>query len=489
MRLKILLLLLFTIALSAKINAQETSERDIKLSGDYFYGEGVSDSQHTAKSSARDDLVSKISVTVKSKTELYQEENDFGLQSDYNKSSKIFSILKLKGLQYLEKFRNGKYQVIAYLSKEDYNRTMKEIADDVRDILTIAENMERDDGAASAISFFYKAYLKTILSPNPINFKSQLSNSEYNNVKTFLETKIQTFQKKIDYKINALKVDPAAQDLITIDLQADFRYKPVENIEVRLNLPGNPAMQIKSGKASLFLYEQPSELLKDFEIISQIYFNENSELMELHKEFPVEVRQTVQIDFTPIVKIDFTVKKNEQGMLEFIHKVNNLSVSRLEWEMGDNTFSNDQKVLHQYRKDGLYEVTLTVNGLKELKVKKQIDQDGVIHGEKASYLLSTEVKKYSNEITDWLIKAKGYQNVLKYLSDLKTTGKIVVGRKDNFINPEICYVVLFNKESDMVESVISPQVENYRIDLSLSERLEDYRKKYIGKTEIWLTIN
>ena len=485
---------LITIIFNTGLSAQ--SENLIKLSGEYYYGEGIRDSLSLAKKDAVDDLIYKISVTLKSSTEFYQRETDNELVSDFSKTTKAYSTFRLKGLNFFTKhLNNGKYQVTSYVSRDDYKISLNEIFDEVQELIKLGENIESEKGLNEAVHYYYEAYLKTFLSPDPISYITSEGGREYKNIKTFLEAKVKIFLAKLNIVLLNIIDDPSVPDLFTLDISADYNGKPIDNIEMNIDTPGNPKRLVKKGKASLFLYSQPSRPLIDYDLNLNMYYKSNSELNDFHQEFPIAEKRRISVDFSKIIKIDFKIITNPNELI-FRPIAKNISVSKVFWDFGDGTNSNDVEPNHTYPREGIYEVKLQINGLEEFEVTKHIDSSGVLldtkHAQKKEPVVSKKTvldpaEQTKNLIIGDLIRCEVIDDLKEKLDGYKKNGKLFFGRKSDFIDEKNCYIIVFNPKNKKIAGFLTPQKE-YRINLIDSKRIDDLTEHFKNMAALWLEI-
>lgn len=482
----VLLAVLFNV-INAQI-ANKITEREIKLSGNYFWGEGIRDTLKEAKQDAILDLQYKISVTLRATSESKVSENSEGVNSSFNKNIKMFSTIKLKRLEFFQKERSdGKYLVDAYISKENYKKLINEIKNDVTDRVKLAETMEREKGIVRAIPTYYLAYLNTFYSPDPIPYKSVTYKQDYSNVRFFLETKIRSYLAELEIKQDSITIDPATKELITVNLDVNYLKLNVDNVEISFNIPGNPKQRVEQGKAKLFLYSQPSAIKDEYEVNLSVNFNNSSDLAEFNKEFGITEKQKVVLDFTKLVKFDFKVKPLDGGAIQFEPVVENLSVSSILWDFGNGVTSNDLKSIYTFVEDSIHKVSLTVNGLDEMKVVKYIDASGKIV-EEIDYNSNTNDKK-TNPILEALSKRKTFDTVIEELIKYKKEGKLIFSVKSkDFVDISLCYGMIVDPSTRKILSIISPG-KNKRVNILNGKTVPDYRIKYKGKGIIWFQLN
>jgi len=466
--------------------AQELNEREIKLSGKYYWGEGIRDSIADAKKDAISDLQFKISLTVKSQEESKVSENNEGYSSAFTKNVKMYSALKLKGLEFfVKKQSNGKYKAIAFLSKDKFKQTIAEISQDVINKAQIAEDEELNEGVVHAINDYYTAYLMTYYSPDPISFESKTYRQKYNNIRFFLETKVKTYLAEIEITQDSLWVEPGADELINVRLSVTYLKLEADNIELRFDIPGNPKQKVENGKAKLFLYSQPSNIKENYKINISMLPPDNPELMHFHEQFGLSDTKKIVLDFGSIVKVDYKVSTLADGSLMFEAVTQNVSVSSLKWDIDNGVSSEDLKFVYRFSDEKPHKVTLTINNSKFMTISKFVDKSGKT---REVLLVQKDVEK-TNPVVKELLHYKTYDTIIKKILELKNNGKLTFSfKKSDFINLNNCYGIAIDIHTRKVVGFFTPGGEK-RIDLLKKEEFQDYTKRFKGKGIIWFQVN
>ena len=489
MIMKKFLLALFYFTIVVRIFPQgKISEREIKLSGKYYWGEGIGATAQDAQKDALLNLQYKISVTISASSSSQMSENSQGIQSSFSKNIRMFSTLKLKGVEYFQKERSDKkIQVDAYLSKEKYKKLITEISNDVIDRVKLAEKKEREEGLISAIPLYYRAYLNTFYSPEPIPYNSVTYHQDYNNVRFFLATKVRSYLTELTITQDSISVDPSTPDLITIFLNVTYLKANVSNVEIAFNLPGNPKQRVEKGRTKIFLYSQPSNIFTDYEVNLNILFEDNSDLEDFNKQFGITEKQKIRLDFSRLVKFDFKAKLLPDSSLEFDPVVKNLSVSSVEWNFGSGATSNDSKAIYRFSDGKPHKVTLVVNNLKNLKVTKLIDKTGKVLEKEV--FNSAKNKVELNPVVKELLSRKTFDTIIELLKNFKDQGKLLFSlHSEDFFDIARCYGIVVDPTSRRVVALLTPG-KTKRKDILTNTIVNDIREKFKGKGIIWFQLN
>ena len=130
---------------------------EIRNSGNYLYGFGVSEIYEKADHEALDDLISQISVSVESKFEYHQIDSNF-IYREYAKSViKTYSSTSLNGANRIEEKKNGFFNVIRYIRKEDLSKMFAKRQRSIIEYVTAGIQAETKFQIADALRNFYWA--------------------------------------------------------------------------------------------------------------------------------------------------------------------------------------------------------------------------------------------------------------------------------------------------------------------------------------------
>lgn len=492
---KIIQITLFYLLFFVPVNLLCQSERDIKLSGEYFFGEGIRDSIHLAKGDAREDLLYKISAIITTETSSVTAEQDEEITSYYKQTTKLYSSLKLKGIRYFEKvMEDERVKVLAYISKKDYDKSIDEIISDIGEQLKLAERIENEYGLNSAVELYYQAYLKSYYCPESIPYKSTLHNEEYRSVRPLLESKIRTFLTNIELSALEPQYDELYPDQIMIPVNALYDSTGINNVEIRLDLPGNPVRLIEDGEVFMFIYFRPTRTINDFRTILSIEFNDDPELEQIHKNFGIIEKERIQIDFSKIMKIDFTIEKMREGFLKFTPDLGCVSIAKINWDFGDGLQSDELNPIHLYKNPGKYKVILSLNNDDNLVAQKAINSEGEILEELDSLTVGSPAENVPDELNNAIvaylhreIKDNKDKSIIESLKSLKLSGNLMYGRKSHFKNPGNCYILVISTDGKEVFGFLTPANPD-RLDLLTNTKIESMSKNYKNKRAIWLEI-
>jgi len=469
------------------------SERTIKLSGDYYWGEAHDHSDLLAKKGALQDLMFKIQVTVNAKltSEITEENMDF--QEKTNSVVSTFSSITLSGIEYMINENKDIYTAIAYISKENYQKSIDKISLEVIELIRLSEKQELENGIDKAIQNYYIAYLKTFLCPEPIFYKSQIDNIVYRNIQPFLYSKIEAFLDELTIEPENPRID-ASVGMVTIPIKVNYHSKPVNDLLV--NIRNEARQTIINGNAELFLYSLPSSAEVNHHIAIELKLDENyanNVIVDLSKTQRIIKQKNITIDFRDVIEINFNVEKQMSDALKFKPVYRNLSISDFFWDFGDNSTSHEQSPAHYYKNDEFYFVTLTLNQSQQLSVTKKVSANADIFPSKnqifANETQQPDITKQTNkEIIDPLLHEKNYSDLIKKLTILKKQGKLMFGKKSVFIKPSNCYIFIVEPQKKLIIAVLD-KGSNARKNLLTQEIISDLNTQYKGMIPIYVEVS
>jgi hypothetical protein len=488
----LILFLITGLVFSSSIKILSQTENEIKNPDKYLWGaEATGMNLEDARFSAKRNLINYLFETVITKTSRdYMELNED--VRDYKRiQTKSFSSLTLKGIQFFERKSDDSFNVFAYMSKSDYNKSLELIAIEIRQSVKIAESKERDNDLSDAALEYYFAYLKSFLSPEPISYESTQTSEQFENINPFLRNKIETFLSDCEVVSLKPKIDSRIPEQIVLPFKVSYLNHHVNDITLQLNIPNEPEYLIKNGVTDIYLDFKPSFINKQLSLLLSLNCNDkiyhDSLIIELDKYFKIKKEKTIEVDFSSVIRIDFNViVKN--GLFSFKPIIENLSVFDLEWDFGDGTISREEKpaLLFNDKKDHI--IKLTLNRNDHLSISKIISPTGnmtVIPKSDSSE--KKEIVKYDN-ILDNLIQIQSFKALEKQLILYKNNHKLMFsGSQSDFIHPENCYVFIINTSSGEIVAILDKGISG-RKDLLSGEIVYDLGHKFSNNGILWVDI-
>ncbi len=488
----IFLLLLFyftTVAFSQ-------TEREVKLSGKYHWGEaiGKSDDIEALKRSAKEDLLFKISSVVTLSNQLDLDENQKHATDEFHQTTRTVTKLHLLNLKYLGPIKVGsKIRIVAYISNEDYQRSLNNLKTEIKDMIKIAETTEKKEGLGAAVTEYYKAYLKCAFSPDPIEYQSVLHKTNLGDVRPFLRAKIKEYLSKISLRPLAPSMDAAGKGTVHIPINAQAGAKPATGCAISVLGQEQQFFRIINGRAIMSKEELPMQRKEVIPVSLCLYLGDNGdfpELCDLAESERICVENKITVDYTPVIKLDFTVQPQGEGTYLFTPVVKNIKLTSVRWEFGDGNASEEMNPTYSYKQHGIYDVTLTLNQQNDLQVSRAVAFQTQLATETSAPERESgldQVTEQERETLDRLLTRTSFNELMKELKLHKYKGALVYGKKKAFPHPEECYVFIVNPQNKAVVAVLTPGL-NKRSDLISHQVIKDIGSRYKTMVAIWVKL-
>lgn len=464
------------------------NERDIKLSGNYYWGEGTHKSEVNAKNMALQDMMFKIQVTISSEVMTKEQQINDQYSEEAKSIVKATNTLSLQGVDFFIKTKRGNTVAIAYISKVDYQKSIEAISDEIRSKVTSLE-LDEKKGQKSIVEDYYTIYLRTFQCPEPINYTT-LKGQQYPDIQIYLKNKVENWLANLTIETEKVAIDPSIP-MITIPVIIKDRNQPANEIIARLNSDDGADMEVVDGNVQLFRYTLPSAYKEDYDVVLSINpdLKNRNGLQQLHENFQITQTKKINLDFTNLIKTGFNVYKQASGALLFKPVHTNLSISSLFWDFGDGESSEMQNPLHKYNDNGAHKVTLTFNNNPELVVSKEVNVDGktqdMQHVENAKHPKEKWKPIFNSNIIKDLSESENYNNLAKKLGHYKKRRKIMYGKESDFVNPANCYIFIVHPQTKNIYAILN-KGENQRQNLLTGENISDIGAKFRGMVSIYV---
>ena len=264
--------------------AQTPLEQFAKIQADenYIWGEGHSSSDSKANQSALNDLISKISVTVQSETNLDMQQISDGDKIDSKTAMeavvRTYSAGSLNNTRSIWISHEPEAYVIRYIHKDELEKVFKEREDRILSYLYSAQNAERECRIDDALRNFYWALclLKSLQHPNAMKFE------DGNGLKQTLTVWI---PEQINGILANVKTEIAKVEDNLVDLMITYKGKPVTSIDFRF-MDGMNYSFINSAKDGLSEIElhpgTPTDKLQlkyEYEFVGQMSLDRELEMV------------------------------------------------------------------------------------------------------------------------------------------------------------------------------------------------------------------
>lgn len=454
---------------------------------DFFMGEAVGSDLQKVKMEARKELILSIQNILSVESSSSSSETERGIYTSMKQKINSWSWVKISGISFSTfDLADGKYKVVAYLSKADYRKSMDDLAAELITAFQVASEREKNSGLTTVIPDYYLIYLKSWYSPEPVKF------GDIQDLKSFTSGKIKGFLKDVIISQGDISVEGNDDPSFSIPLLFTWNRQPVTGLSFREELETGTPRLVTEGKSMLVSHSFPSDLRRSVKLRLAPQFDSQistADLEEIHSLFPIEEARSITLDFSGLISVDFSIAKSGNGILEFKPKIKNLSIASLEWDFGDGTKSYEQEPRQIYLdKDKTYDVKLTVNRNKSFSVSKKINSDGNSLDEKQPLPRSPSlapVPKSAEELKSSLLKETQADLLLSRFQDLKSSGRVIFGSKKDFLFPEKCWVVVYHPQTKEISTWLEPISDGYR-EVKSGKTVKNMKESYKGLSAIWV---
>ncbi|MCG8373145.1 MAG: PKD domain-containing protein [Balneolales bacterium] len=504
----ILLLCIYLNPFSTALKAQ-LSEVEIKLSGDFYWGEGFGGDRETAINNAKRDLIEKLIVRVVSDGVLIESETDNTYSSEFESSTSTMSRMQLRGLEYLppNERPNGTWEVIAFVSKSDFEESMSIEEERLLLGLEQALNDEKEGRLDAAIPQYFDLLASTYFFPTPF-FTNEEQHGTQAELQSFLRSRINSWINELTINVTEVKSLSTANNIeFYYDLEATYNDNETGFLTISFNRPGYASHQIRDGKVEVFSDILPDEIVENyvFTLTPVIPETLDEDKIGILEEILPSRELSIEIDFSDVIEIDFTVEETEENTFTFIPEVKNISVFDLEWDFGDGTTSSASSPTHQFSSlRSPKNVVLTINQSEELSVTKilsvnglqatepeernPIDQNDPEITNTINDIIEAFVVPFSQKtFIDNVIQMKDGQNLTTYLNRLLREDRIFLGRSGDVEDTDKSYLAVINPDNRSVIAILSPVKSGFRTNLSTNTAVDDSKlsETFRGYGSIW----
>jgi hypothetical protein len=509
------------------LNAQP-SEAHIKLSGNYHWGEGIALEKSAAEELARQNLINRIVVMVTSEQSSVEQEIGTEYSSDFRSRTRATSRLQLRGLQYQsEQRRDRSWQVIAYLHKDTFNETLKIDEEVILTKLSEADDLYAAKQGQSAMSRYKEVYLSTFYHPVPL-YTNQTQSGSRMLVRNYAQSQLLDWMRQLDIRVSDVRSRSTDQNTeLYVDLDIKDGQAPVDQLIVRVNRAGYGTHRVTSGAVSIYLDQAPDTRVQQLEVQLRINPSVISDegLQELAADVGPSFTRMVEVDYTPVIRLDMRASAIRGNQLNITPIISNLSVFSLEWQLPDGTTSRDP-ILSYYRDTAFPNqvVNLVVNNSKELTTRKEVTEDGQLRDvltdtsrtgiagrtplrtessirPEVSTIPGTHTNQRSGDSpisnadvvashTQYLqhiIRIRNVEQLAAHFTQLQTRDVVMFGQRSNITNPDLSYIAIIDQRSREVITIVTPVSAGKRRNLYTNESFDagEVATQFRGHGAIW----
>jgi hypothetical protein len=498
-------LTLFTFLLGVfSLEAQNIrSCAQIESNTDYYSARSTGASEQEAQENAKNLLVQQFSSLVTSRTSMSLTAGNNSSEQQFQNISKTVSNLRLGGLKYMNcnegyarknsDKNDGNVSVIAYISKDDLNKSGIKVRENIRQCLELYDiSTANEDGMYE----LYQAYLHTFCTP--LSVAGRVGRDSVSNLQVYLENKLREHLSTIRIKCVEALPHPSYPDE---QIRLSLKTKGVAStgLTYTINCQSiNAQKQLSTDLTAfdvLMLPNAPSEEFSCELVLGCIPFSENNDLNTLSETELITWPVRFSANMQKVISIDFTAKETG-NMVKLSPIIEHLSVRTFEWLIDGKKVGSEQNLTIAQNEIASRSVTLRLNNNDSLSVTKtaaemRIKKTEVISpvkDEKKADSTTLAVRK-SNAVKDpmELLNLNDFSSLQMRLDALKKSGKIAVAKKETFINPDKCWVILVDPNDKQVKHCLAPGKEQ-RIDIKTEQTYVDFESKLKGLIAIWVEV-
>lgn len=511
----------FLFSLASSVCAQ-ISEQEILLSGNYLYGQAYGETREEAINNSRVALIEKLVVTVTNEAELNVRDDVNAFESEFVSRTQTMSRMQLRGLDVMPKERrDGSWEALAYISNEDYRRSMNAEKDRLVRLLRTAEQARNNGNEAEALQDYTQLLIQRPFYPLPLYADDALENAPGSDIAEFAARQIERQLSAVNIELRELQT---YTDPVEVVLELELTYgrgaqkRPLEGAEIRFDLSGYGFIPVTNGYAELSLDVLPERAVASYPLALRPAYNSADEGQAAVAESVLPaVNRRLEIDFTPHIRLDFSATQVGTGGYQFQPAIQNLAVKQVAWNFGDGLSSSRLNPRQAFTPAQMQEsriITLTLNGREELSVSKELRPDGSLHSvesfddrkdnleedplpvprpvvepepDEEEFSLPDAHKR----IIDELVRSQRWDQAQRLLTGFQQENRrLKFGARDAVGNQytDSSYVLIIDPESRRVEAVLSPEHGGARKNLRNGQLVESLSERYAGRAPVWVWI-
>lgn len=490
----------------------QVSVSDVKLSGNFHWGEGFSADRQQAIELARQDLVQKIVVTITADQNLQIVDDGVSVNSKFELRSRSLSRMQLRGLDYTVTERRDKsFQVLAYVGKAEFNEGIAELRARIHSQMDQMWAAKRRGDTSQAIQQAFDILVQTYFVPVPILTEDADSGRNVD-VQSFLRNELVAWIRAADVVVERVvnRSAPGHTELILVT-RVRFGTEPASQMLLQYNRPGYGEHPVRNGSADVFMDVEPERPVQNIELnlLPAIPASFDADMRQLAEQIrPVRV-VPVPVDFKGVITVDFSAARLLGNGYRFTATFTNLSVFDLMWDFGNGETSSVASPRVEIADIGPAgrPVTLTVNRSPDLVVRKVLHSDGQLRAPvesrnlpvvantlaptpapatNALVALDLVALSHRNQL-DPILRIRNAAALTDHLEGLSRQNRVRYGRSVDVGPVERSYVAIVDPTDRSVRAVLTPVLNGVRYELSTNTPVspESIRERYQGMGSIW----
>ncbi|MCH8546601.1 MAG: hypothetical protein LAT54_07695 [Cryomorphaceae bacterium] len=454
---------------------------DITSDALYFSAKATAESEESARLLAQDYLINQISTTVQSVSALTTTEISGEVTQDYVSTGTNVSSLRLKGLRHMvcsQNRRNNEVTVLVYIAMEDLESSARAVETQVREYFELMA-MKEMIGAYSMTDVYF-AYLHTFLSPLPISLEH--NGRTINDAKTYLEVMLREHLNGLSFDFESITPGHAGMEEQYSISASIANADP--GLNYNLHIPSlNARAVFRGGQGMLHVFMRPAAPKET--INGYLTFGAGripAEVQEVANLRVFSRSMSITLDFSQVISVDFTTELQADHVVA-TPRLAHVSPRSFSWEMGNQRLSNDQ-ILRVPRENVTGPIRLVINDNQALSVRKTIDGDVVQMNAEAPPESENSLKLSSAHAAHFE-NLSHFSELQKVLAQLRRGGLAVWGNKTDFVNPNTCWVLLVDPQTEQVQYVLSPHHRG-RTDIKSGQTFNEVGEQFKGLIAIWV---
>lgn len=506
---------------------------DIKLSGDYHWGEGIALEKNVAEELARQNLINRIVVLVTSEQSQTEQEIGTEYSSEFQSRSRATSRLQLRGLQYYsEQRRDRSWLVVAYIRKSTFDESLRIDEERILTKLNEADALRRQGNVRQAMPRYKEVYLASFFHPVPL-YTDSSTHGRRTLVQGYAESHMTEWLRRLDIRVAGVRSRSTQDNTeLYVDLQISDRSLPAEQLLVRVNRTGYGTHRVTSGAASVYLDQAPDTRVHALELevrLNPAVLNDET-LHELSREVGPAITRVVEVDYSEVVQLDMRVSSSRGNQVTITPVIANLSVFSLEWQLPGGEISRDPVLTYFHdASDAGEEIILMVNNSEELVARKMIGPDGQLRdvrpgtgrarvrpqappvsGTRPSPLPAAPPRTSGpdrqrpdnrgdaegvipshSQYIQHIIRIRNAEQLTAHFAQLQSRDLLQFGQRSNVSEPDRSYLAIIDQRTREVITIVTPVQNGQRRNLRSNESFDAsaIADEFRGYGAIWFQFN
>lgn len=510
------------------LSAQQVTKESVTTSDRYHWGEGYSLERQEAIDMAKKDLIERLVVTISSETSLDRREESIVTNSSEQGNSRqmsgemlmqmqtqTFSRMQLRGLDYLANQRRDKsWEVIAYISKEDLERSVNEQKRALLSSLDQAQRLEEEGNINRAMLVYHETYLNTFFLPEKVYTDSARHGTEAE-LRQFLDQRIDSWLN--DITIETLKPRSLPNQTYTeiyIPLRLTYNNEPVENAVIQIDESGMPPHLVQDGKSEIYTDSAPENRTETISVLIRPTLPPQTDeaIQAISEGSSPVLRRTLEVDYSPIISISFSANRLADNSFRFKPLIKNILVFATSWDLDGEFTSEETSPRYTFQNDSFPKtITFTVNLSDDLKQVMKLEKDGTLRrvttastadsksfeerssnnnkSDKENSVDKTPVASpHAARINDWLTykDARGLVQELQRLARLKV---LRFGNRSAVTSAANSYIAIIKPSDKSITALLGPEQNGERVDFTHQSTVKDVADTFKGQGSIWIEFN